>query len=495
MKKYIYICIITLGIGLTSCQDWLDVPFKTRTKAEDLFQSEAGFREALRGIYIGMAQESLYGRELTFGFFEVIIGNFALLSNHNTYYQQVAEGRLMNTNVRPVIDRMWAGLYNLIANINFLLENIENQNGILTGNNYEIMKGEALALRAFLHLELFKIFGNASNLDTIALPYVVAIGTEVTPSSATGHDFLNLVMKDLDAALVYLEKDPIFTTKNKKNSNPFLNDRQMRMNYYAAQAVYARAALWAGNDAKALEKARYVIAASNAVFPWVLRENVTTSDERSRDFTFSTEHIFCLNVSNLRSIYEEWLGASAPATRLLSASGGPWGNFANWFQVNAGIGNSDYRYVYLREDRGLADNWGNAIDVVLLSKFSQPVGYNPEFANRIPLIRRSEMYYIVAEVLSKTDIPAATEYLNAVRIQRGITTPLAGLTQAQFDRELDREHIKEFWGEGHYFFFYKRRNIQTNPPDRWLPWVDGGTFQLRTAYVLPRPDAEIELGR
>jgi hypothetical protein len=486
MKKYLIPVIIALGMSLSSCEKWLDVPLKTRIKADELFQSEAGFKDALRGIYIGMTSEALFGRELTFGFFEVLVGNYNLIWGNNTYYMDVSAGRLMNDNVRVHIDRMWLGLYNLIARTNLLLENLETNGNILTGNNYYIMKGEALGLRAFLHLQVFKIFGDPTDLDSIAMPYVTVIGTTPTPSS-TGHEFLSLVRNDLNRALVYLTKDPIYTARNKRHSDPFLNGRELRMNYYAVHSVYARAALWAGDNARALERARYVMAAADAVFPWVLLDNLTTPDERNVDRTFSTEHIFALNVHNLGNIYLDWLSPSTPALRALVMA--TW-NFDNWFQAAQGnVGANDYRVVYLTS----VENFNPGGNQRVMTKFRQPVGYNPEFAARMPLIRRTEMYYIVAEVLAaRGEIAEATEYLNRVRARRGLSLfPLEDLTEAQFETELMREYLKEFWGEGHLFFYAKRRNLQANPFNRWL---EGG-LQLNTVYVMPRPEAEIEFGR
>ena len=52
MKKLINKTIIlSLFVALTGCNDWLDVSPKADMKAEDLFGTEAGFRDALVGVY------------------------------------------------------------------------------------------------------------------------------------------------------------------------------------------------------------------------------------------------------------------------------------------------------------------------------------------------------------------------------------------------------------------------------------------------------------
>lgn len=43
------------------CSNWLDVDPKSQVKQEALFESEAGFQDALTGIYTMMARTGMYG--------------------------------------------------------------------------------------------------------------------------------------------------------------------------------------------------------------------------------------------------------------------------------------------------------------------------------------------------------------------------------------------------------------------------------------------------
>mgnify|MGYP000044762271 CR=1 FL=1 len=56
----------TLLVG--GCSDWLDVDPKSQIKQEVLFESEAGFRDALTGIY-GYGANGNVRRERDDGFF------------------------------------------------------------------------------------------------------------------------------------------------------------------------------------------------------------------------------------------------------------------------------------------------------------------------------------------------------------------------------------------------------------------------------------------
>ena len=57
---------------LGGCNDWLDVDPKSQIKQEVLFESEAGFRDALTGIYTVMARKQMYGGNETMGFLDMV---------------------------------------------------------------------------------------------------------------------------------------------------------------------------------------------------------------------------------------------------------------------------------------------------------------------------------------------------------------------------------------------------------------------------------------
>ena len=54
-----------------------------------------------------------------------------------------------------MIDQVYTDFYNTIVNINNLLDFVDN--GVLSEDMYNLIKGEALGLRAFCHLELLRI--------------------------------------------------------------------------------------------------------------------------------------------------------------------------------------------------------------------------------------------------------------------------------------------------------------------------------------------------
>ena len=101
----------------------------------------------------------------------------------------------------------------------------------------------------------------------------------------------------------------------------------------------------------------------------------------------------------------------------------------------------------------------------------------------MPLIRVSEMYFIVMECGSLTE---AGEKFRAFRISRNMDSSVDNeLTdKPAVDRRLEKEYRKEFYGEGQMFYYYKRHRVEQ------YTWP--AAFSVDAAkYVIPRPDSQL----
>lgn len=101
--------------------------------------------------------------------------------------------------------------YTTILNCNVILENLATQQGILSPAETNLMKGELLALRAFLHFDMLRLFGPIYKEDPSALsiPYnesVKIMNLPLLPADSIVH---NKIMRDLDEAEKLLAKDPV----------------------------------------------------------------------------------------------------------------------------------------------------------------------------------------------------------------------------------------------------------------------------------------------
>lgn len=99
------------------------------------------------------------------------------------------------------------------------------------------------------------------------------------------------------------------------------------------------------------------------------------------------------------------------------------------------------------------------VNYFLISKFYQNSVTARYFQERIPMIRLSEMYYIAAECAASTG--EGVDYLEKVRTNRGLTSfPLnKSMSKEELQQEIRKEYMKEFWGEGQLWYYYKRNSI------------------------------------
>ena len=81
------------------------------------------------------------------------------------------------------INTIWTEAYKQIGNVNQILEVVDERKQVFRQQNYEIVKGEALALRAYVHFDLLRMFGTSykNNPSFKAMPYVTTVDTKTTP--------------------------------------------------------------------------------------------------------------------------------------------------------------------------------------------------------------------------------------------------------------------------------------------------------------------------
>ncbi|MCL2561191.1 MAG: RagB/SusD family nutrient uptake outer membrane protein [Rikenellaceae bacterium] len=491
MKKHISLLIcFTATLTFVSCSDWLDVKPSTQLDREELLSSEKGYGEAIAGIYARMCRASLYGREMTWGAMDVLAGNYtaltlpAMYNGIKEYAYVESGGSSVSTDAVRMLEQFWSGLYNVIAGINSILENIDDNRYLFTEDNYSVIKGEAIGLRAFLHFELYRMFADVyeKSKDQEILPYVVKLTPLVTPL-LTGEEMMSVIISQLEEAVRLLENDPmrlgttpphVLASSTSGNISAWHN-RRFHFNYYAAKATLARVYLWKGDKENALRTALEVIDDQPTRFPWVLTTNLTSIELGSgtnQDRTFATEHIFALNVMNMDNLISGFLNniPVSDGTNLRLTS------MRNMFATNDQGVDPRFRYMYTM----------HSANEFMLSKFYQPAMVSSHFKYRMPLIRISEMYYIVAECADNWE--DGLEYLEIVRRQRGYTTmPLTNVNNQQtLLNEIYTEYRKEFTGEGQLWFWYKRQQS---------PAITNMTFNRGLeAYIFPYPENEILYG-
>src|SRR5262245_44797503 len=142
----VLLSILTLGAG---CKKWLDVKPKTMVDADKLFTTEKGFEDVMYGAYTIMANTPLYGEQMTMRILDVLAQQYNVQSNSGHTFYQSSIYNYSDAGVAARKDSIWVYMYGVIGNVNNVLQHIDGQQGLFQGNNYSLMKGEALGLRAF----------------------------------------------------------------------------------------------------------------------------------------------------------------------------------------------------------------------------------------------------------------------------------------------------------------------------------------------------------
>ena len=82
------------------------------------------------------------------------------------------------------VENIWAQAYSLISNINLILKNCEDRREVLSDEYYNLIKGEALGLRALLHFDLFRLWGpvyRQASETALTIPYYVEFSISAQP--------------------------------------------------------------------------------------------------------------------------------------------------------------------------------------------------------------------------------------------------------------------------------------------------------------------------
>lgn len=478
MMKKIYLTVISLAFLLASCNKWLDINPELEIRNDDMYSMEQGFMDVLTGAYIRMATPSLYGCNTTVRLPELMANHWSVASTSTgTVEDYVTRFDFTQSSTKSLLETIWLQYYQVIVNLNALLAEIEDKKDLFTDGNYELIKGEALGLRAFLHFEVYRMFSpdvkRAPKSDGI--PYNKEFGVSLPPMYSA-EETIQLIINDLKEAEQCLQNDPIedvvpyeirTTTDQGEVIDAAAKDAAdqyiARINLYSVKALLARAYQARGENDLAIQKAQEVIDCGKFR---LLEFSSIDQSEALTDLTFSDEHIFSLRNSEIDTYAEKLFQDIVSSNGAITQTALPFSNASTLYQGN----NDDVRY----------SKWFNQGNFVKFIPDSTNV-----YPQKMPVIKLSEMYLLITECSYNTDPDKALEYLNTLRDHRiRGNVHWTYLTKDYIYEEMRREYV----GEGQMWYVYKRNNLT-------IPGGLTGTIEpTEDMFIFPLPDAEIEDG-
>ncbi len=485
MKKILFILPI-LTISLISCNKWLEVRPKSEIIKDVVFSNEVGFHNALNGIYQKCSEPSLYGKTLSWGLLSCIAQNYA--SATNIVEQSAMRYLYQSERILPLINSVWSQSYNAIANCNILLNEIENVQPSLftldtTGRN--VIKGEALALRAMLHLDWLRLFAPSvmNDLNATLVPYYDIYPSQITIPLTTV-ETLKRITDDLLKAKNLLAFHDTILNRNAINSRTarydgsvlgtvdggeFFSKRGFRMNYCAVIALLSRVHLYKGDYENAFIFAKHFydefIISDRRYF------NFSSSSDysgalASRQKKYLSESPFSFYNRNLLNTVENYYASNTL----------PIGDVVNIFYEDE----DDYRlYLIEREVEG----YGNSLKYRMVNS---DMTDNVE-GRAIPIFRMSEIYYTLIEYYYRMgDVDESLRLLKEYRSGKGCKRQILAISgQSELYDILINDARREFIGEGQLFFMYKRLNYPILfEGGNYPPIEERMTFQIPDSQFL-----------
>lgn len=436
MKKTINIGFFFLIILFASCSKKIEIKPDYQLDGSSPLANIKEADNVLTGAYDGFQNADYYSSSGPSGAYSVVpdIMGDDLIETRESLGNYQTQAEWVYTSDEDDIQATWLNAYNIISRVNIILRDIDNiaSQDPKAANR---IKGQALAIRAHVHFDLLRFFGESldGNSTNRGIPYVTKFDVTAKPGRSTVKESYEKILADLAQAATILSGEldkPINT-----------DDDKTRIDRLVVKAMQARVNLYAGQWQAAADAATAVISqkalSSIDNFPFIWNDETTEEVLWSVSFETLQDGVVYDNVFFARGNRSSYRPAQGLTALYDQANDVRYSSY----MANVGTLNGIARTPRLVVIKHLGK--GNATDGVVNWK----------------AYRVAEMYLIRAEAnfrLNKQ--PEALADLNELRAHRidgftpGTETGNALWTAIMTERR------KELAFEGHRFFDFKRWN-------------------------------------
>lgn len=445
-KKMAFLAIIG-SLTLSSCQkDFIELAPEFTLDADINPSTMEQVEQVLNGAYAGLRAADYYGSGSGTGSVAGLMPD-VLSDNLFETPQSLANSRAMSQFAYQIntdqITNFYNAGYKVISSANIVLQNIDKFATSANVKQVNRIKGQALALRALAHFDMFKYF--AENYDrnsttTLALTYskTFKVDASAKPPRLTNKVFYDELLADLNAAQGFLG--------NVDNANFFVNGQaRPRLALAAVHLLKARVYLYAQMYTEAIASATAGIALAPALVSSQTTFSGMYNQSAAGEIIWNVQ--FDANQGGptlLVYFATQEVSYFRPALEIATVAG-----------TTGLIRPNDIRYsAYFSNIRPIT-----ALPQALaLTKYKGKAALSNANANFIAM-KTAELYLIRAEAYAKAS-PAqetlAMADLNTLRSARIAGYVTESLTGANLIDAIANERRREFVGEGHRFFDLKR---------------------------------------
>lgn len=243
--KYSSIYILTAGISLSSCSDFLVIEPQNMTALEQFWNEKADVENVMKGCYSRMLSDDVLERMMVWGEFRsdnITVGRNA---DQNIHLTNVLKENLTASNAFTT----WEGFYNVINRCNTLIKfvpQVAEHDPAFTQGDLAAAVAEASALRDLCYFYLIRTFRD--------VPYT----TEAFIDDSQKMDLPATPFKDvLDSLINDLERVKVNATKRYPSNKPLYNTA--RITKETIWAMLCEMYLWKQDYAKCILYADSVI--------------------------------------------------------------------------------------------------------------------------------------------------------------------------------------------------------------------------------------------
>lgn len=416
MKKLL-LFFLSIALYCACTDDFLDKEPSNYSSQEKLLSTAQGVESALVGCYSEMQSYTYYGRN--FVLFGDVYADNAKLSTLNTgnfssfyNYSVTADDEDLKN--------LWSTVYRIISNADKIIA--VGEDSTRTDLSPSLL-GEALAIRSLAYFDLVRVFANKASFSEEGIP--IANDTVPYPERSKVSDVYKMIIADLQRAESLLEDAVV---------SPY------RFNKYSVQALLIIVYMYDNRWTKVIEKAESFLAEC----PYTLLTADNYIDSWSEES--STESIFSVAMSATDNAGTNSIG------HMLSPDG--YGGLVPTEDLLSLYSDNDVRtsFITKRSEKF----------------FMKYPGRNGRLGvDNVPVIRLSEIYYILAECyLLKMDaehsdyLDKAREIMSELTKRVDPSMVIDNLSPDDLYLKVYEEYRKEFAFEGKRFFQLKRSVFQ-----------------------------------